>query len=286
MNNLIEADKTGNWDGHLQCVQDLVLECDSLNYLRYGSWYLEKMRKLEKEYPETYQELKRGLFVVSPGSFRANSPDMRLKQTIQRSKKCFGGIIGQTRKLLFYKILAISKYFSDIIQPGAIEDYRNVLHHQLKGSYSSQINISIVRVAEFLEKRGNPFRPAAIAPLHNLSTGEMVPQEVTDRFIGFSSHGKNEYENFRRERFIDKCKNLSDTIHKVNLPKFSSVESKTKTVSQNIRSLTKLERPKSIMALHGRVGSLSRIFFTMTLQWKVASLLMVTLLRNQISMRL
>ena len=167
---------------------------------------------------------------------------MWLEQTIQRSKKCTGGIIGQTRKLLFYKILAISKSFSDIIQPGAIEDYRHVLYHHLKGSYSSQINISIVRVAEFLEKRGNPFRPAAIAPLHNLSTGEMVPQEVTDRFIGFSSHGKNEYENFRRERFIDKYKNLSDTIHKVNLPIFSSVEPKTKTISQNIRSLTKLEK--------------------------------------------
>ena len=68
----------------------------------------------------------------------------------------------------------------------------------------------------------------------------MVPQEDTDRFIGIISHGKNEYENFRKERFIDKCKNLSDTIHKANLPKFSSVEPKTKTVNQNIRSLTKM----------------------------------------------
>ena len=34
MNNLIEADRTGNWEGHLQCVQDLLpvfRECDSLN---------------------------------------------------------------------------------------------------------------------------------------------------------------------------------------------------------------------------------------------------------------
>ena len=61
------------------------------------------MRKLEEEYPRTFQEFKRGLFVVktSPGSFRANSPDMPLEQTIQRSKKSPGGIIGQTRKLSY-----------------------------------------------------------------------------------------------------------------------------------------------------------------------------------------
>ena len=85
-----------------------------------------------------------------------------------------------------------------------------MLHHELNGSYSSQINISIERVAEFLEKRGNSFQSAALAPLHILSTGEMVPKEVTDRFIGFFSHGKNEYENFRKERFIDKDKHLRE----------------------------------------------------------------------------
>ena len=205
------------------------------------------MRKFVEEYPETYQEFKRGLFVVKtiPGSFRAKSPDMRLEQTIQRSKTSPDGNIGQTRKLsyvsewelVYHEMLAISNSFSDIIQPDAIKDIGAVPHHELKGSYSSQINISIERVAEFLERRGNPFQSAALAPHHILSTGEMVPQEVTD--IGFFSHGNNEYENFRKERFIDKDKHSSDTIHKVNLAKFSSVEPKTKTASRNIRSLNK-----------------------------------------------
>ena len=41
MNRLIDADREGDWQGHLQTVQDLLpifRECDSLNYLRYGSW--------------------------------------------------------------------------------------------------------------------------------------------------------------------------------------------------------------------------------------------------------
>ena len=47
LNNLIASDRDGDWEGHLQEVQDLLpifRECDSINYLRYASWYVEKMR--------------------------------------------------------------------------------------------------------------------------------------------------------------------------------------------------------------------------------------------------
>ena len=59
-------------------------QCDSINYLRYGSYYLEKMRQLPDEFPEIYDHFKNGEFVVKrkPGTFNAGSPDMKLGQTI------------------------------------------------------------------------------------------------------------------------------------------------------------------------------------------------------------
>ena len=57
LRNLIACDRDGDWEGHLQVVQDLLpifRECDSINYLRYASWYLEKMRKLPEEHPYIY----------------------------------------------------------------------------------------------------------------------------------------------------------------------------------------------------------------------------------------
>ena len=47
------------------------------------------MRKLPQDYPEIYKEFMKGKFVVKTkkGSFNAVSPDMKLEQTIQRSKK-------------------------------------------------------------------------------------------------------------------------------------------------------------------------------------------------------
>ena len=105
MKNLVIAEKTGNWRGHLQSVQDLLpvfRGCDSLNYLRYGSWYLEKMRMLETECTDIHKELEKSHFVAQRycGGFTASSPDMHLEQTIQQSKKSVRGIVAQTKQEL------------------------------------------------------------------------------------------------------------------------------------------------------------------------------------------
>ena len=66
--NLVAADREGDWEGHLLAVQNLLPvfgECGSINYLRYASWYLEKMRRLPEEHPQVYAQFKRGPFVVS-----------------------------------------------------------------------------------------------------------------------------------------------------------------------------------------------------------------------------
>ena len=88
------ADRDGNWALHLLSIQELLpVFCvsGSINYQRqrYGSWYLEKMRKLPEEYPEIYKNYLDGKFVVKigHGHFNAVAPDMKLEQTIQRSKK-------------------------------------------------------------------------------------------------------------------------------------------------------------------------------------------------------
>ena len=76
LKNLIAADREGNWAAHLQAIQDILpifAQTGSINHLRYGSWYLEKMRRLPKEYPEIYQQFLEGKFV------NAVSPDMKLE---------------------------------------------------------------------------------------------------------------------------------------------------------------------------------------------------------------
>ena len=51
MKNLMTAERTGNWRGHLAFG-----ECDNLSNLRYGSLYLEKMQMPETGYPYIHKE--------------------------------------------------------------------------------------------------------------------------------------------------------------------------------------------------------------------------------------
>ena len=65
--HLVPSDREGNWHGHLQAVQDLLpifREADCIDYLRYASCYLEKMRMLPTEHPEIYELFFSGHFVV------------------------------------------------------------------------------------------------------------------------------------------------------------------------------------------------------------------------------
>ena len=64
-------------------------QCDSINYLRYASLYLEKMGQLPDQFPKICNHFKNGEFVVKgkPGTFSAVTPDMKLEQRIQGQRR-------------------------------------------------------------------------------------------------------------------------------------------------------------------------------------------------------
>ena len=97
LKNFIVADREGNWEAHLQAIQDLLpifCKSGSFNYQRYGSVYLEFMQKLPKYYSLIYRHFQEGKVAVKTSIryFKAVGADMNLEQTIQRSKKRSGGV--------------------------------------------------------------------------------------------------------------------------------------------------------------------------------------------------
>ena len=106
LRDLVRADCKGTWDMHLQSVQavlPLFAGCDRINYLSWGSVYLEDMRKLAQDAPSVFENFKAGKFMVkrTEGQFTAVGADMCLEQTISRSQKSAGGIIGSTKRKQF-----------------------------------------------------------------------------------------------------------------------------------------------------------------------------------------
>ena len=241
---LISADRDGDWNLHMQAVQDLLpifAESDSINYLRYGSWYIEKIRKLAQEHPEIHAKFLEGSFVVrtKPKRSVAVSPDMKLEQTIQRSKKSSGGVIGQTNQekyiteweVVYHEILAISNCYNEITQCNSQE---NDLHHELYGNTFSEINSATDKLINFIKLRGNPYNQSVemSTQLHNFCTGQLVKKEAASRFLFFEKNANERYESFRRQRYNTKEVKLGETIKKSNMPKFKSTN--TTKVSLNV----------------------------------------------------
>ena len=67
LKNLVAADSECDCVAHLLAVQNFLLifrEIDSINYLQYGSLYLESMHLLPEEHQEIYTKLMQGHLMV------------------------------------------------------------------------------------------------------------------------------------------------------------------------------------------------------------------------------
>ena len=62
---LIAADGTCDWERHLDAVENLLPMfhgCDSINYLRYATFYLESMPRLPTDHRAIYEMFMKGYF--------------------------------------------------------------------------------------------------------------------------------------------------------------------------------------------------------------------------------
>ena len=114
------------------------------------------MQKLKHKHPDLYHHFCAGKFVVqtSVGKFKSVSPDMKLEQTINRSQKSFGGIVGETRRdsyvseweLVYHEVIAISNCFNDLTKSQTRTGPQ--LHHDLVGGISQEIGESITKATD------------------------------------------------------------------------------------------------------------------------------------------
>ena len=188
LQDLICTDRTGDWKKHLRTVGKLLpvfQQCDSVNYLRYASFYLEKMKQLPDEFPKIYDHFKNREFVVKgkQSTFSDVSPDMKLEQTIQRLRKSQSCMIGQTGQnnyvteweLVYYEILNISNLFHGTAS-SRLSFRETDVHHELGGSISTLRNESTRKVIRFLAERGNPYlvTSSSITKLHHFTISQYV----------------------------------------------------------------------------------------------------------------
>ena len=136
---------------------------------------------LPTEHPKICKLFFSGHFVVktNTGSFNGVAPDMKLEQTIQRSKKSSGGVIGEKSnkkfviewELAYHEILSICKVFRNITN--GIIDFRDTdLHHEFSGNLNLELNLGVIKVVDYINSKTNPFTVSSETKLYNFSTGQ------------------------------------------------------------------------------------------------------------------
>ena len=148
------------------------------------------------------------------GSFNAVAGDMKLVQIIQQSQKGTGGIIGKTRQseyvtkreTVYHEILSLSNTFREITNTN-FRSRETKIHHEFDKHFCSKFNSLVKTVAEFILNKGNPCK-MLVPNLYNFASGTAIPSTATSNILNCYLQGKEQYEIFRTEHFIDQSKKL------------------------------------------------------------------------------
>ena len=161
----------------------------------------------------------RGDFVIKDrqGKFNSVSPDMKLEQTIQRASKDAGGIIGEQSKeayvaewnLVLHETHLIEDLFRNLTRSKVDDGQDTNIHHELIGtSKSKAFNDMVKRASGVIGSQGNMFALQSATAFRNLLTQQNFPTAVSKRVLCCIEDGRERYQIFRKERFIEKTKNL------------------------------------------------------------------------------
>ena len=82
----------------------------------------------------------------------------------------------------------------------------------------------IQAIIDVIDAYENPFSGTSFwKKLHNIMTNEIVPEETSKRLLEAETIRKALYAKFREKKFLEKSENISDTIHRNNIPTFAIV---------------------------------------------------------------
>ncbi len=97
LRKFIRAERTGNWELHLQAIQDMLpyMAASGHNsYTKSAMLYLQQMLNLKAQHPDVQQHFNKGLEVIRRSNrlWAGLSSDLIIEQVLMRSLKTSGGL--------------------------------------------------------------------------------------------------------------------------------------------------------------------------------------------------
>ena len=193
------------------------------------------MWRLPETAPGIYQAFVQGQFMVKrfPGKFKAVAADQSLEQIIYRSQKSSGGIIGSTWKkdfvaeweMIYHEMIAFSSLHRELKRSRPFY-HELTVNHEFSDAETKARESNIRDMIKYIELYESPFQitEATEKQLHNIISQEVMSTEVREGMLSAESKSLQLYNEFRKERFLDRTKKLSDTIYRNSIKTCQSIK--------------------------------------------------------------
>jgi len=255
--SFIRATREGNWKLHLECIKCMLpwfFAYDRINYSRYLTIYFAEMLDLPSKHPSAYEALNSGEFAVqqTTGTFCQTAVDQTIEQTINRSTKTKGGIIGFSLKSGTVHRWLVTAHerakYSDVCWNHANVSSDMPHSKDLQSSRIQRDEQDVKKVMATVTTWHNPFTHQANDKfLINISSGSVATESITSDLLTAYSQGEECFKEFTSERLQSSAKSFFDPIRKLNLNTFSSLAVKS-TVSTKVGKQVTLKADRNLLA--------------------------------------
>ena len=186
LQHFIRAERTGNWDLHLQAVFNMLpyFAAASHNlYVKSAHLYLKSMHQLQNTHPDVFDAFKNGHHVIRSDRFGAGlSSDLVIEQVLMQSLKSSGGMargrkMGEQQRTQWILSMPACADINEAMQNLSVIRYHSSDQHK-EASEARQLwdKEDILKIVAFLRET-KPFDGGETS-LRNIITGEIAEQHV------------------------------------------------------------------------------------------------------------
>ena len=250
--NFLQATREGDWALHLECIKEMLpwfFTYDHTNYARYLPVYLAHMILLPETHPEAHALLENGDFGVqrtTSHGFSQMPVDQTIEQTLNRSTKTKGGIVGfSLRKgaVQRWMITAHSRAaFVDKcrkMSTGEDEDQRRI-HKETGSARMKRDDEDVKKVIEVISNWRNPFEPSE--ELSSISSGYVTSKSTKQDLLQAKEKGATALTAFVEERIITNSTGIFETLPKLKLGSFRDTHKKTSVTAGDKNVMIRADR--------------------------------------------
>ena len=205
---MLRAERDADFQLHLNCMMEVVpwfRAAGRNHYCKYIPVYVDEMRGLQQQHPESYKFLQEGGFVARRSeerSFNCVATDQALEQTINREGKSEGGVVGLTLKkgaLIRWLMTrhVTTEYVDAMKELCSKQAHGSQFHHEHGPARTSRDEADIQKIMEIVETNQNPFDLESVpGGLVNIISGQVASEKVAKDLSCFLEDGRSDNQLF------------------------------------------------------------------------------------------